>query len=404
MYTIVMSIPVAQLDGQRMTLPDALARDLLTHHRYEQDLRVIVPQAEMPEHVSSGTTLDLRAHPGLSFRLLPWNGHRNTWPMAYPSIRRVLIEEAKTADVWHTGCSRSVWDLSTVAHGVGRRHARRVRIFSMDSDPAEMLIASRGLGLLVGPWVRWALRRRVRSSNGTIFIGKGPIEKYGQYARQFVTADAVWLEEGELASEEEVAAKFHAPGPARLIVPSRFTAWKGVDDVIEAVARLRTRLDRFSVDLIGDGPLKPRLISMVARMNLGSTIRFLSPVPYGKPFLRLLRTYHAVLVPTRGLEEARVVFDAAASGCILVHSRTSTLEAALRRLRVRWGHVPGDPVSLSAAIGDALGRREEWKDAALEGVRFMRGRTIDSMHRERAEFVARLVEASRSSRRRSDRV
>jgi glycosyltransferase involved in cell wall biosynthesis len=263
----------------------------------------------------------------------------------------------------------------------------------MDSDPAEMLIASGGLDRLARRWVRTRLRRRVRLADATIFNGRGVLEKYGRHARQSVVAETVWLQDGELASEARTVAKFGAPGPARLAVPTRFTAWKGVDDVIAAVTRLRRRAGEFSVDLIGDGPLKPRLIAQVERADQGQTIRFVAPVPYGEPFFDLLRSYHVVLVPTRGLEEARVVYDAAASGCVLIHSRTSTLDGALGRLATRWTHEPGDPESLADAISDALDRRESWGRAALEGLEFMRGRTIDTMHRKRAEFLARLRQA-----------
>jgi glycosyltransferase involved in cell wall biosynthesis len=173
-------------------------------------------------------------------------------------------------------------------------------------------------------------------------------------------------------------------------VPTRFTAWKGVDDVIAAVARIGARIAEFSVDLIGDGPMKPRLARMVKQANLNGTIRFVDPVPYGTPFLTLLRSYHVVLVPTRGLEEARVVYDAAASGCALIHSATPTLEGACGALAVRWTHKPGDPRSLAAAITDALDRREDWTRAGLDGLRLMRGRTIEAMHEKRARFLLEL--------------
>jgi hypothetical protein len=74
----------------------------------------------------------------------------------------------------------------------------------------------------------------------------------------------------------------------------------------------------------------------------------------------------------------------------LIHSRTSTLDAALAPLSVRWTHEPGDPDSLARTISDALDRREAWGAAALEGLEFMQGRTIDVMHQKRARFLTQL--------------
>ncbi len=403
MYTVVLSIPSVLEDRHRVKILDALARDLLTHHEYEPDLKIIVPQAGGVGDIGNSVTVDLREYPGLSFRFLPWNGYRNNWIQAYPVIRKVLAEEAARADVWHTGCTPGLWDLSTVAYNVGLHHASGLRIFCMDSDPAEMLLRSGRLDRITGRWVRARLRRRVRLADGVIFNGRGVVEMYGRDARRSVTAETVWLQEGELASEASTLSKFREPGPARLVVPARFTAWKGLDDVIAAVSRLAHRKGEFSVDLIGDGPMKRQLVNEVDRAGLGDTIRFLDPVPYGSPFFDLLRSYHAVLVPTRGLEEARVAYDAAASGCVLIHSRTATLDGALEQLTMRWTHAPGDPESLADAIARAFDRRDRWAEASLAGLRFMRGRTIDSMHRKRATFIARLRGIVASAPDRDDR-
>ena len=136
---------------------------------------------------------------------------------------------------------------------------------------------------------------------------------------------------------------------------------------------------------MGEGPYKEHLVSLAR--NHTEHIRFLESVPYGPPFFERLRSYHIVFVPTRGLEEQRVAYDAAASGCVLLHSRTETLETSLRELEPRWNFIPANVSSLSDAIASALAERSRWTQAGLAGIAFMRGRTIDEMHRSRAEFI-----------------
>lgn len=94
-----------------------------------------------------------------------------------------------------------------------------------------------------------------------------------------------------------------------------------------------------------------------------------------------------MFVPTRGLEEQRVAYDAAASGCALIHSRTVTLENSLSGLEPRWKFEPGNVESLVNTIEQSVAERSRWLDAGLAGLNYLQGKTIDAMHRLRAEFI-----------------
>lgn len=395
MYTIVLPVPVYDAGGGRVVMPAGLHRDLAAHARHERRLRVLCPRAASADHVPDPTELGTAAGgDGLSVGLLPWDGRRRTWPRAAPAVARALAAEAARADVWHTCCSLGLWDLTTVSYRVGRRAARGLRVICLDSDPASMLRSSGRVAALKSVLVRRSLVARVRRADAAIFVGRGVEQGYAAAARASVTTNAVWLADSDLADEADTRAKFAAGGPVRIALPSRLTAWKGVDDAVRGVARLGDRAGPIALDVYGDGDQLPALQELVRSLGVGDRVRFLPPLRYGEPFFRALRGYHLVLAPTRGLEEARVVYDAVASGCLLVHSATPTLEAGLRDVPLRWPHPPGDPAGVAAAIERAVGRRAEWAAAAAAGIRLMRGRTIDEMHRVRAAFLRTLRPAA----------
>jgi glycosyltransferase involved in cell wall biosynthesis len=108
--------------------------------------------------------------------------------------------------------------------------------------------------------------------------------------------------------------------------------WKGVDDSINALALLGDRVGDYVLDVIGEGPEKNRLVGLCKKRQLDNRVRFLPQIPYGEPFFRYIRRNHVVLVPTRGLEDARIVYDAAASGCVILHSKTPTLQNSAGKL------------------------------------------------------------------------
>lgn len=393
MYVLTLPVPVALPDARRVLLPQGLARDLEAQLGYEPCVRLLAPGAPHAGAVTDPVEISLADFPGLSVRTLPWTGGARSWWLRAPAVARVLAEEARHAAVWHAGVGLGLHDVNALAFRTGLRHARGLRVLCLDSDPAAMLAASGGLGRLRAPLLRASLARRAAAADFVIFVGRGAEDVYGAHARASIRTHAVWLRDDDLADADGVARKFDAlsPGdPVPAILATRLAAWKGVDDVLVALSRRRESLRAIRLDVIGEGRELPKLRQLAERLGLAERVRFLDPVPYGPPFFSLLRGYALALVPTRGLEEARIVYDAAASGCVLVHSRTATLEAALEGLEPRFSHAPGDPDDLAATLERALSARATWPKAARAGLARMRGRTIDEMHRERAKALAAL--------------
>lgn len=387
MYKITFPIPILPVDEKHVAIPTGLARDILTQLKYQPKLRLICPQVPDGTIMQDSYTICLDDYPGLSFRLLPWSGGVRSWPLHYFDVRAVLIEEARDASVWHTVCGPYLWDVSTLSYEVGRLYTKGIRVFCLDSDPASLLKTSGGWLALRSGLVDAQIKQRVADADATLFLGVGVQKRYGHLARRSIANQAVWLQKEDVATEEDVKRKFQGASdePIRMILPVRLEAWKGADDVIQALINLGDQLPPYQLDIMGVGPYKEQLVNLAR--NHTDKIRFVDPVPYGPIFFERLRSYHIVFVPTRGLEEQRVAYDAAASGCVLLHSRTVTLETSLRDLQPRWSFEPANVSSLSSAIQSAIAERGRWTQAGLAGIGFMRGRTIDEMHRSRAEFI-----------------
>jgi glycosyltransferase involved in cell wall biosynthesis len=382
-YTITFPIPLFSPAPGRLLIPSGLARDVRSHAKFEKHLRIIAPGARRARDVQDAVEVDIKELPGFSFRLLPWSGNPKTFLAQLLFLRLILASEARDALVWHTCCSTSRWDLTTESYWVGRKHATGLRVLGLDSDPAAMLEQS---GRRDDAAV---LRTRYRQWAGdvdlTIMVGQGVFEQYSAHARKSVLTNAVWLTSDDLADPAENAAKFADVAVVRMILPSRLGAWKGIDDTIVALRSLAQELPPWRLDIMGDGEDKGRLTDLASST---CEIRFVPPLPYGAAFFEALRSYHLVIAPTRAQEETRVVYDAAASGCVLLHSATSTLETALAPLSLRWSFRPGDPQDLARALGEAFAQRSLWAQAARASIEWMRGRTIDEMHAVRAAALA----------------
>jgi glycosyltransferase involved in cell wall biosynthesis len=398
MYKIVFPIAAFPISERVFWMFHPLARDVLAHAEAEPELRLLCPRADSREGMADGVEVNLDDYPGLSIGLLPWNGDRRTLPLCAARVYRVLAQEAATATVWQDLVSTDWFDLVWLAHKAGQRHARGARLLSVDSDPAAILATSQGpTAKLQSTFIRRRDARWTRQADGVIFIGKGPTDTYGRFARKSITTTSVFLKKQDLADEAEVTPKFSdANEPVRLLVGARLMPWKGVDDVLLALSALHDQIGTVHLDIVGEGPENGRLEKLAATSR--HTIRFMPFTAYGEPYFKMLRSYHVVFAPTRALEEGRIIYDAAASGVVLVHSATSTHESALAAHPQRWSFAPGDVADLQKTLLDVFASRPRWGAAALAGIEFMAGRTIDQMHARRASFVQTIVDQVHAAR------
>jgi glycosyltransferase involved in cell wall biosynthesis len=342
--------------------------------------------------------IDQHQHQGFSWRLLPWQGGRKQFWMKSLEIRRILAQEATDCEVWHAPCGIGLSDVTTFSYAAGNENARGLRVLCLDSDPAAMLEQSASwTAKLKGRIIADRYKRWAAESDATIMVGQGVLERYGPHAKFSVPTNAVWLSENDLASPSQVEEKFAPQQKVRMLLASRFLPWKGLDDVLSALLELKGSLGDWQLDIIGEGPDRERLVRLA--LPLGDRVTFLDVVPYGEPFFSLLRRYQIALIPTRATEEARIAYDAAASGCVIVHSGTPTLESALSNVPLRFSFNPGNVSSLMEALRAAFNGRSLWKAAASQGIQAMQGRTIDEMHIVRSKMLSELRQSMTACRR-----
>jgi glycosyltransferase involved in cell wall biosynthesis len=174
-------------------------------------------------------------------------------------------------------------------------------------------------------------------------------------------------------------ARFHppAPGEKRPEVPSivfvgamdRGHAFKGVPQLIDAFVRVRATVP-CTLELIGDGDLRPGFEERARASGVGSDIHFLGRVDDDE----LARTYRmgsVVVLPSTTREEAFgvVLAEGMASGCPCIASDFPGVDAVVRS----GGGIlvpPGDVPALAAAIESVVvdpERQAMMSKTALEG-------------------------------------
>lgn len=76
-------------------------------------------------------------------------------------------------------------------------------------------------------------------------------------------------------------AEQNTRGPLRAVFIGRLVPYKGPDMLLEAASELM-RNGRLRVDIVGDGPMRPDLEALAARLSLGGSVTFHGAVPHAK--------------------------------------------------------------------------------------------------------------------------
>lgn len=206
---------------------------------------------------------------------------------------------------------------------------------------------------------------------------------------------ASWISEGDIISREEAMASWETKAlRPRFLLASRLESQKGIPLFLEMLRQLEKRAEPIEIDVIGSGAMKPD-IEAFAKDARAVRVRLLAPVPYGNAFMRLLREYHAVIVPLTGDEQARILYDSFSQAVPVVATDT-----AGNRGVVKDGHtgllVRPDPQSFANTLASCAQNPQHLREMGIAALDTAAEYTHASMHGKRAELLTRLFGSTRA--------
>jgi glycosyltransferase involved in cell wall biosynthesis len=144
-----------------------------------------------------------------------------------------------------------------------------------------------------------------------------------------------------------------ADGPARFVFLGRLVDWKAVDLLIEAFARV-VATHPATLEIVGDGRMRPALEAQAARLGLGDRVVFAGWQPQAEAACRL-READALVLPSLYECGGAVVLEAMACGLPVIATEwggpTDYLDATCGIL------VPPDsPAGFVSGLADAMSR------------------------------------------------
>ena len=387
-YTLFTRIPAAILpDGQVATDP-LWVRDLVLHLDYIPDFRLCCPV--VPE---SPFGSDMATVPGLSANrvvaLRRDGGHLSALANLVPNFLACLAA-VRQSDVVHT--SGAGWSFPLAYYMLPLRPFLRFA-WVMVIESSFWMAPSEGAGLrrrLAHRLNLALIRRCLAAADARIFTQPWYRDTFLGSEERTLIAPAVWIEEQDLVSEADLGAVQAArSGPVRLVFPARLVNDKGVEIVLAAVERYEDLPEAppVELDIIGTGPLLDRCRTFASGHQGRVTLRVLDPVPYGTPFLSLLRGYDAVVIANRQAEQPRIVFDAGSQGLPCIATRTTGVTSLVEEDRTALLFDIDDPAGLALVMRQAAMDRDGLARMGRRALGAIAGQTHRAMHEEREAFL-----------------
>jgi glycosyltransferase involved in cell wall biosynthesis len=143
--------------------------------------------------------------------------------------------------------------------------------------------------------------------------------------------------------------------------------------------------------IVGKGDLREDCIAAASSLAGKVTVNVLDEVPYGSPFLNLLRGFDALLLPSRSDEQPRVAYDALSQAVPVIGSATGGICEVVESEFSGRLTPPNDARALAESIIWASRNRSELREMGLRGLARVRQETHQAMHRNRHELLRRAL-------------
>ena len=190
------------------------------------------------------------------------------------------------------------------------------------------------------------------------------------------------------------AVRFHKK-ELRLLYVGRLQRAKGLEELIEALAKVADETHRFELDVVGGdahgGKYMRRLQEKVSYLGLGDVVRFHGHVAFGQAIMNFYRNSDVFVLPSFSEGRPKVIYEAMITGMSIIATKTGgipeVIENGVNGLLVE----PGDVDGLAALLKRACEDRDMIQRLSEMAVRRAPEFTAEKSAEHAAEMIREVV-------------
>jgi glycosyltransferase involved in cell wall biosynthesis len=389
-YILIVSAPLEIDEQGRRWTTASWAKDLALHLDYLTDLTLVSPATQTYRPSPDLVSLNEPQFDRLKYIDLPCP--TSHWE-ALKTMPTHLLQYWRAIDrgrIVHAGFGGWPINGGLVAIPLAKMRGR----FILANVESSFWRASPGRSWrrrLQGPMTEVLVRTCLRLANVRLFTSKAYLEELmpAGAVRAYVTP-ATWLDDEWILSEGEARQVWAGKcGPVRMLFAGRLVQEKGIFvllSAIKAAAEVGTDVE-FSIHPIGDGGLRDECFAAARSLAGRASVTVLDQVPFGEPFLGLLRGFDAVLLPSLSDEQPRIAYEALSQAVPVIGSSTGGIREVVESGVNGRLSPPNNVDGLVGSIIWAGRNRAELREMGLRGLASVRRSTHKTMHRNRHDIL-----------------
>jgi glycosyltransferase involved in cell wall biosynthesis len=393
-YVLIVTAPLEIDEQGRRWTTASWAKDLVLHLDYLTDLTLVSPAIRTNNRSPKLISLNEPPFDRLKYIDLPCP--TSHWE-ALKALPRFILQYWRAIDqgrIVHTGFAG--WPINGGLIQVPlAKMRRRFIVANVESSFWRTTSASSWRRRLQGPLTEVLVRICLRMADLRLFTSKAYLQELmPQGAPRAYVTPATWLNDEWILNEEEARNAWAVKrGLVRLLFAGRLIPEKGVSVLLSAIklaAEAATNVE-FSIHPIGDGGLRDECVAAARSLAGRASVTVLDEVPFGEPFMNLLRGFDAVLLPSLSDEQPRIAYEALSQAVPVIGSATGGIcEVVETGVNGRLSR-PGDVERLAESLIWAGQNRAELREMGLRGLANVRHLTHRAMHRNRHEILLQLL-------------
>ena len=372
-------------------------KDLIQHARYLKDLTLASPcrPGEPPPDAMAWTP----SLPPIQFVDLPLSNNTLQAILHLPSTAVRLWAAIGRAGIVHLGLTGWPIPFAWVASPFA----------ALRSKFSVVIVESAPWRLRPGLPVNWKTRVRAKlfETLGRWCVNRSNlvIMTQEEYRRSLLTArpdrahiiHASWLDEELILSPAEAEASWASKrlasgGPTlKLLFAGRLERSKGVLLMLDAIPLAVREGVPVELNILGRGELESECRRACERLQGVAKVSMLGVAPYDSSFFAILRSHHAVVVPSLSDEQPRIVYDAFSQAVPVLASDTPGLRDCVRHGST-GRLITGGPSNWAAQIKWCFEHPNELERMGRTGLETARWMTHEEMHRRRWRLLVEMLE------------
>jgi len=392
-YLLISHIPIyRRSDGQYGT-GRLWHKDLVGHFRVLKHLVVAAPIiADWPEDVVPFTPAQTDGG-SVEFVSLPFGKSVAQVLRALPEIVSTLWRETGASKIVHIGVTGGPIPLGWLAGPIAKlRH--RFLVVMIESSPWRVDGSAPLPRRLRGLATEGFAHLLCNLASASFFTQSEYMKRYLRNPEKGFINTASWIDDHNvLATDQARAVWAGKPATLRVAFAGRLVAEKGVPVLLEALRALEERGVPLECDIFGTGELAAACAAAADTMNGSVKVRARGSLPYDESFFAALRGYHAVVIPSLGEEQPRIVYDAFSQALPCLASDTAGLRQCIEEQVTGRLTPPGDSARLAELLAWAATHPRELERMGMAALEVARKFTHENMHRERCEILIRRLSA-----------